>query len=273
MVSVRGPRPISCSSMNNSSTSNNNSFLQCQVRYMPHVGIRMSTLANHSLAHDFSSTSTSNIGGGGARIPRDAISSAQDTNNLLSGGSVCAPMAFLDETYLSRRLYEALLPSIIAYDDDNESEGGGGSNNKMCVEVFVQVLQSDGGVLGACVMGATLALVDAGVKMRDLVCASSAAVMKKTTVDDTDNTNNNDGGKTTKKKVTYHAIADPTEDEILQACGVVTIAMMPNWKECTVWDQFGKMPIEASSEAMELARDGCLTCFKFLKTCLVQQQG
>lgn len=214
----------------------------------------MATLANHSLAHDFSSTSTTNIGGGGARIPRDAISSAQDTSNLLSGGSVCAPMAFLDETYLSRRLYEALLPSVMA---DNEEML---RSNKMCVEVFVQVLQSDGGVLGACVMGASLALADAGVKMRDLVCASSAAVMMKT--------EDNDGGK--KKKVTYHAIADPTEDEILQACGVVTIAMMPNWKECTVWDQFGKMPIEASSEAMELARDGCVTCHKFLKTCLVQ---
>ena len=222
----------------------------------------MSTLANHSLAHDFSS-STSSIGGGGARIPRDAISSAQDTSNLLSGGSVCAPMAFMDETYLSRRLFEALLPSVMA-DDELLMLG---SSNKMCVEVFVQVLQSDGGVFAASVMGASLALADAGVKMRDLVCASSAAVMMKTTGDD-----NNNGGedKKKKKKVTYHAIADPTEDEILQACGVVTIAMMPNWKECTVWDQFGKMPIEASSEAMELARDGCVTCHKFLKTCLVQ---
>lgn len=219
----------------------------------------MSTLANHSLAHDFSSSSTTSIGGGGARIPRDAISSAQDTSNLLSGGSVCAPMAFMDETYLSRRLYEALLPSVMADDELMLN------SNKMCVEVFVQVLQSDGGVFAASVMGASLALADAGVKMRDLVCASSAAVMMKTGDDD-----NNNSGEEKKKKVTYHAIADPTEDEILQACGVVTIAMMPNWKECTVWDQFGKMPIEASSEAMELARDGCVTCHKFLKTCLVQ---
>eukprot|EP00984_Skeletonema_dohrnii_P036623 scaffold37798_cov194-Skeletonema_dohrnii-CCMP3373.AAC.2 len=182
MVSVRGPRPIACSSMSNSS-SNNNSILQCQVRYMPHVGIRMATLANHSLAHDFSSTTTStSSGGGGARIPRDAISSAQDTSNLL-GGSVCAPTAFLDETYLSRRLYEALLPSVMADDD---------IGNKMCVEVFVQVLQSDGGVFGAAVMGASLALADAGVRMRDLVCASSAAVMMKTDDDG--------GGKKKKKK-------------------------------------------------------------------------
>jgi ribonuclease PH len=242
-------------------TNNNNSILQCEVRYMSHVGIRMETLAKHSLAHDFSS-STSNTGGGGARIPRDTIATANDTSNLLSGGSVCAPAAFLDESYLSRRLYEALLPSVMVEEDSN--------NNKMCVEVFVQVLQSDGGVFGAAVMGASLALADAGVKMRDLVCASSAAVMMKQQQEDNDDDNDNDGGAKTKKKkkVTYHAIADPTEDEILQACGVVTIAMMPNWKECTVWDQFGKMPIEASSEAMELARDGCMTCHKFLKTCL-----
>ena len=138
----------------------------------------------------------------------------------------------------------------------------------MCVEVFVQVLQSDGGVFGAAVMGASLALVDAGVQMRDLVCASSAAVMMKKIEDKDDGGGGKKSKKMMKKKVTYHAIADPTEDEILQACGVVTIAMMPNWKECTVWDQFGKMPIEASSEAMELARDGCMTCHKFLKTCL-----
>jgi ribonuclease PH len=223
---------------------------------MPHVGIRIETLAKHSLAHDFSSPS-SGAGCGGARIPRDSIATANDTANLLSGGSLCAPAALLDETYLSRRLYEALQPSVIL--DDNDMI----KCNKMCVEVFVQILQSDGGVFGAAVMGASLALADAGVKMRDLVCASSAAVMKKE-VDDGSSNNGNEK----MKKMTYHAIADPTEDEILQACGVVTIAMMPNWKECTVWDQFGKIPIEASSEAMELARDGCMTCLKFLKTCL-----
>jgi ribonuclease PH len=276
MVSVRGPRPIHCSSLNSTTAATTSSMLQCEVRYMSHVGIRMETLAKHSLAHDFASSSTSTTGGGGggggggARIPRDTIASANDTSNLLSGGSLCAPAAFLDETYLSRRLYEALVPSVMVDDDAN-------GNNKMCVEVFVQVLQSDGGVFGAAVMGASLALADAGVKMRDLVCASSAAVMMtKEEVDDDENDdddNNGEGKKNKKKgkKVTYHAIADPTEDEILQACGVVTIAMMPNWKECTVWDQFGKMPVEASSEAMELARDGCMTCHKFLKTCL--QQG
>jgi ribonuclease PH len=223
----------------------------------------METLARHSLANDFSSNSGSIAGGGGggAKIPRDSIGTANDTSNLLSG--ISAPAAFLDETYLSKRLYEAILPSVIVNQELMKS-------NKMCIEVFVQILQSDGGVFGASVMGASLALVDAGIPMRDLVCASSAAVMKMEERGDDDDKGGKKKKEGKKGKVTYHAIADPTEDEILQSCGVVTIAMMPNWKECTVWDQFGKMSIEASSEAMELARDGCMTCHKFLKTCLLE---
>ena len=100
--------------------------------------------------------------------------------------------------------------------------------------------------------------------MRDVVCSASAAVMK---VGEDDDNNNSDEKK--KKKQQYHAIADPTEDEILQASGVVTIALMPNWREVTVWDQFGKMPLDASTQAMELARDGCVTMHKFLKNCLM----
>ena len=64
IVSVRGPRPIHCSSMSNNNSTSGNSILQCQVRYMSHVGIRMETLANHSLANDFSSSNTSGGGGG-----------------------------------------------------------------------------------------------------------------------------------------------------------------------------------------------------------------
>eukprot|EP00581_Thalassiosira_minuscula_P027868 CAMPEP_0183751440 /NCGR_PEP_ID=MMETSP0739-20130205/1741_1 /TAXON_ID=385413 /ORGANISM="Thalassiosira miniscula, Strain CCMP1093" /LENGTH=315 /DNA_ID=CAMNT_0025987667 /DNA_START=13 /DNA_END=957 /DNA_ORIENTATION=+ len=213
MVSVRGPRPVNCSSMN---AANNGGGLVCEVRYMPHIGVRMETLAQHSLSHDFSSKTS-----GGARIPRDALGTAQDISLLSSGGSLCAPAAFLDETYLSHRLTEALTPAVIL-------EGLG---NKMCIELFVEVLQSDGGVFSAAVAGASLALADAGVAMRDVVCAGSAAVMK---VED-DGKQKEEAGGNKKSKVTYRAIADPTEDEILQASGVVTIAMMPNWREVTVW--------------------------------------
>ena len=233
---------------------------------MHHIGIRMETLAQHSLSQDFSSKTS-----GGARIPRDTLGSAHDISLLSSGGSLCAPAAFLDETYLSHRLYEALLPAVILDD---------GLGNKMCIEVFVEVLQSDGGVFNAAVIGSSLALADAGIAMRDVVCAASAAVIK-IEQDDTDNNtnakNDDDDAKKKKKKKKrsnndlYHAICDPTEDEILQASGVVTIALMPNLREVTVWDQFGKMPLDASTEAMELARDGCVTMHKFVKNCLMKE--
>jgi len=213
----------------------------------------METLAQHSLSQDFSTSKAAT----GARIPRDAIGTAGDISLLSSGGSLCAPAAFLDETYLSHRLSEALSPSVISLDEVSKS--------KMCIEVYVEVLQSDGGVFNAAVVGASLALADAGIAMKDVVCAASAAVMK--IEDDNDDTGKN------KKKVKYVAIADPTEDEILQASGVVTIALMPNWREVTVWDQFGKMPLSASTEAIEIARDGCVTGHKFVKNCLSNDKG
>ena len=41
----------------------------------------------------------------------------------------------------------------------------------------LQVLQSDGGNYSVCVNAATLALIDAGIALRDVVCACTAAVL------------------------------------------------------------------------------------------------
>lgn len=44
------------------------------------------------------------------------------------------------------------------------------------IDVFVEVLHADGGVYSACVNAATLALVDAGIPMREYVCACTASL-------------------------------------------------------------------------------------------------
>ncbi|XP_050680551.1 exosome complex component RRP41 [Leptidea sinapis] len=44
------------------------------------------------------------------------------------------------------------------------------------IDIYVQVLQADGGAYCACVNASTLALVDAGVPLRAYACASSASV-------------------------------------------------------------------------------------------------
>ncbi|XP_037555279.1 exosome complex component RRP41 [Dermacentor andersoni] len=41
------------------------------------------------------------------------------------------------------------------------------------IDIFVEVLQSDGGTLSVCINAATLALIDAGIALKDYVCACS----------------------------------------------------------------------------------------------------
>ncbi|WAR12873.1 EXOS4-like protein [Mya arenaria] len=48
------------------------------------------------------------------------------------------------------------------------------------IDIFVEVLQSDGGNYCASVNAATLALIDAGIPMRDYVCACSASFVSDT---------------------------------------------------------------------------------------------
>lgn len=273
LVSVRGPRPITASSMTkqhdgSSGGSNGNGVnMVCEVRYMPHVGINIETVALHTLSHDFTTASTTGHkdgssgsrggGGGGARrVPRDTISTAQDSALLSSGGSPCAPAAFTDETRLSHRLHEALVPAVLL--NDTMLCGGSGGSNKTCIEVFVYILQSDGCVFDAVVTGASLALVNANIPMKDVIVASTAAVVLKSSP-----------SSSSSSKEEYIAIADPTEEEILLAKGIVTIALMPNVKEVTVFDQFGKMSLEECTRAMELAQSGCATMHKFVKNCLL----
>nr|CAB3244002.1 exosome complex component RRP41-like [Phallusia mammillata] len=52
------------------------------------------------------------------------------------------------------------------------------------IDIFLQILQSDGSNYCACVNAATLAIVDAGIAMKDYVCACSASLAKGTTLVD-----------------------------------------------------------------------------------------
>ena len=51
----------------------------------------------------------------------------------------------------------------------------------------MEVLQSDGGNYCACANAATLALVDAGIPMRDYVCACTASLMNEVPLVDVSN--------------------------------------------------------------------------------------
>nr|GMC58337.1 exosome complex component RRP41 homolog [Ipomoea batatas]GMC68517.1 exosome complex component RRP41 homolog [Ipomoea batatas] len=48
------------------------------------------------------------------------------------------------------------------------------------IDIFVQVIQADGGTRSACINAATLALADAGIPMRDIVTSCSAGYLNST---------------------------------------------------------------------------------------------
>ncbi|XP_068091104.1 exosome complex component RRP41 [Hyperolius riggenbachi] len=48
------------------------------------------------------------------------------------------------------------------------------------IDIYVQILQADGGNYSTCVNAATLAVIDAGIPMRDYVCACSAGFVEDT---------------------------------------------------------------------------------------------
>ena len=53
---------------------------------------------------------------------------------------------------------------------------------RSAISIFVEVLQADGGDYAVCVNAATLALIDAGIPIRDVCCAVTCGLAVKDSV-------------------------------------------------------------------------------------------
>ncbi|KAJ8041666.1 Exosome complex component RRP41 [Holothuria leucospilota] len=62
------------------------------------------------------------------------------------------------------------------------------------IDIYVQILQADGGNYSACVNAATLAIIDAGIPMKDFVCASTAGFVSDTPIADISYLEESQGG-------------------------------------------------------------------------------
>mmetsp|Transcript_46309 Transcript_46309/g.68314 ORF Transcript_46309/g.68314 Transcript_46309/m.68314 type:complete len:320 (-) Transcript_46309:94-1053(-) len=162
-------------------------------------------------------------------------------SHLMSQGGGGGVAASAEEVELSARVHDAIVSSVPL-----------GALAKSVLDVHVMVLQSDGAVLSSCIACASLALADAGVELYDLVSCCSVALVD-----------------IPKKSV---CLADPTEEELLASSGVVTLAMLSNLKEVTLWDQTGTASLGVTTDAIEMCRDGCSTMHKFMRQCLVTKQ-
>jgi exosome complex component RRP41 len=112
------------------------------------------------------------------------------------------------------------------------------------INVFIEVLQADGGTRCASITAAALALADAGIPMRDLVvsCAAGKA-------DDT-------------------IVLDLMDEEDKLGTADVPVALMPNLNAITLLQMDGKLTHEEFESAVNLAIEGCKKIYNVQKEAL-----
>ncbi len=126
------------------------------------------------------------------------------------------------ENELSKVIRDSLLPSLFV---ENYPRTG--------VDLYIEVLQADGGTRCASITAASLALADAGLPMRDIVCACAAGKINgKIALDLMD-----------------------TEDKVGDAD--VPVAYMPNLDAVTLLQMDGKLSTKEFGDAVKMAIEGC----------------
>ena len=137
------------------------------------------------------------------------------------------------EMELSKVVREALEPSIFVEYYPRTS-----------IDLFIEVLQADGGTRCAGITVASLALADAGIPMRDLVAACAAG------------------------KVEGRLVLDLTDLEDKGGESDVPLALMPNFNAITLLQMDGMLTIEEFEHALNLALDGCKRIYGLQKEAL-----
>jgi exosome complex component RRP41 len=112
------------------------------------------------------------------------------------------------------------------------------------IDVFIEVLQADGGTRCASITAASLAIADAGIPLRDLVVACAAGKVEDTVVLD---------------------LMD-TEDKV--GAADVPVAFMPNLNAVTLLQMDGVLAPQEFETAVNMAIEGCKKIYQMQKEAL-----
>jgi exosome complex component RRP41 len=126
------------------------------------------------------------------------------------------------EVELSKVIRESLEPSV--FNDLYPRTG---------IDVFIEVLQADGGTRCASITAASLAIADAGIPMRDLVVACAAG------------------------KVEDQIVLDLMDEEDKLGVADVPVAYMPSLNAVTLLQMDGILSPEEMEKAVTMAIEGC----------------
>jgi exosome complex component RRP41 len=140
------------------------------------------------------------------------------------------------EIEISKVMREALEPAVMLEDYP-----------RAAIDVFVEVLQSDGGSRCAGITAAAVALADAGINMRDLVAACAAGKVDEKIVLDINDTEDKEGG------------AD------------MPVAYMPRLEQVTLLQLDGNLSPDQFGECIDKAIGGCKIVYEIQKQALMQK--
>jgi exosome complex component RRP41 len=140
------------------------------------------------------------------------------------------------EVEISKITREALEPAIILEDYP-----------RTAIDVYIEILQSDGGSRCAGISAASVALADAGVNMRDLVAACAAG------------------------KVGDTIVLDINDEEDKEGQADMPIAYLPNLKQVTLMQVDGVLSKEEYKKCVDMAIRGCMQIYQLQKEALMKK--
>ena len=140
------------------------------------------------------------------------------------------------EVEISKVMREALEPALILEDYPRAT-----------IDVFVEVLQADGGSRCAGIVGASVALADAGINMRDIVSACAAG------------------------KVDDRIVLDVNDTEDKEGSADMPVAYMPHLDQVTLLQLDGILTPDQFNESLDKAIIGCKKVYEIQRQALMQK--
>jgi len=117
------------------------------------------------------------------------------------------------------------------------------------IDVFVEIIQADGGTRCASINAAAVALADAGIPMKDIVAACAAGKMDGT------------------------LILDLGDYEDKKGESDIPVAYMPKLDEVTLLQMDGIMTVEEMEKAIQMAIEGCKQIYEIQRDALKKKYG
>jgi exosome complex component RRP41 len=117
------------------------------------------------------------------------------------------------------------------------------------IDVYAEILEADGGTRTACINAATVALVDAGIPMRDLVASCAAG------------------------KIDDQLVLDLGDYEDKEGQADIPVAYMSKLEKVTLLQMDGIVSTEEFEKCVDLAIDGCRQIYEMQREALKKKYG